>query len=45
MSDATFIFRVDEDLKAEFASSAKAHDRTGSQHLRDFMCSYVEQQD
>lgn len=45
MSDATFTFRVDESLKAEFASAAKAHDRTGAQLLRDFMRSYVAQQE
>ena len=45
MSDATFTFRVDEGLKAEFASAAKAHDRTGAQLLRDFMRSYVAQQE
>ena len=44
MSDATFTFRVDEGLKAEFASAAKAHDRTGAQLLRDFMRNYVAQQ-
>ncbi len=44
MSDATFTFRVDEDLKTEFASAAKAHDRTGAQLLRDFMRNYVAQQ-
>lgn len=44
MSDATFTFRVDEGLKAEFSSAAKAHDRTGAQLLRDFMRSYVAQQ-
>ena len=41
MSDATFTFRVDEGLKAEFASAAKAHDRTGAQLLRDFKRNYV----
>ena len=45
MSDATFTFRVDEALKAEFANAAKAHDRTGAQLLRDFMRSYVAQQE
>lgn len=44
MSDATFTFRVDANLKAEFANAAKAHDRTGAQLLRDFMRSYVAQQ-
>jgi len=45
MSDATFTFRVDEGLKTEFANAAKAHDRTGAQLLRDFMRSYVAQQE
>ncbi|MBY5982764.1 CopG family ribbon-helix-helix protein [Halomonas cupida] len=44
MSDATFTFRVDENLKAQFANAAKAHDRTGAQLLRDFMRNYVAQQ-
>lgn len=44
ISDATFTFRVDEGLKAEFASAAKAHDRTGAQLLRDFMRNYEAQQ-
>lgn len=44
MSDATFTFRVDEVLKNEFATVAKAHDRTGAQLLRDFMRDYVQQQ-
>lgn len=37
MSDATFTFRVDEALKSEFATAAKARDRTSAQLLRDFM--------
>ena len=45
MSDATFTFRVDDGLKAAFANAAKAHDRTGAQLLRDFMRSYVAQQE
>ncbi|HEY4081316.1 MAG TPA: hypothetical protein VGM81_11495 [Burkholderiaceae bacterium] len=44
MSEATFTFRVDEGLKAEFSSAAKARDRTGAQLLRDFMRDYVRQQ-
>jgi len=44
MSEATFTFRVDEGLKSEFATAAKAHDRTGAQLLRDFMRDYVKQQ-
>lgn len=44
MSDATFTFRVDDALKAEFSQAAKAKDRTGAQLLRDFMRDYVRQQ-
>lgn len=44
MADATFTFRVEEDLKAEFSSAAKARDRTGAQLLRDFMRAYVREQ-
>ena len=41
MPETTFTFRVDEDLKNSFTSVAKAHDRPGSQLLRDFMRDYV----
>ena len=44
MADATFTFRVDEALKAEFSMAAKAHDRNGAQLLRDFMREFVQQQ-
>ena len=44
MSEATFTFRVEEALKNEFASAAKARDRTGAQLLRDFMREFVQQQ-
>ena len=44
MSEATFTFRVDEALKTDFATAAKARDRTGAQLLRDFMRSFVQQQ-
>jgi predicted transcriptional regulator len=37
MSEATFTFRVDEALKNDFATAAKARDRTGAQLLRDFV--------
>lgn len=37
MNEATFTFRVDEQLKIQFARVAKARDRTGAQLLRDFM--------
>lgn len=42
MAETTFTFRVDEDLKTSFTNIAKAHDRPGSQLLRDFMRQYVE---
>jgi predicted transcriptional regulator len=41
MAETTFTFRVDEDLKTSFTNIAKAHDRPGSQLLRDFMRDYV----
>ncbi|WP_019938160.1 CopG family ribbon-helix-helix protein [Bordetella sp. FB-8] len=44
MSEATFTFRVDEALKSEFSSAAKAQDRSGAQLLRDFMRDYVKRQ-
>lgn len=44
MSEATFTFRVDEALKNEFATAAKACDRTGAQLLRDFMREFVKKQ-
>lgn len=43
MSQATFTFRVDEDLKAAFATVAEANDRSGAQVLRDFMRHYVQE--
>lgn len=45
MREATFTFRVDEALKNEFATAAKARDRTGAQLLRDFMREFVQQQE
>ena len=45
MSDATFTFRVDETLKAEFSSAAKASDRSSAQLLRDYMREFVRQQE
>ena len=44
MNEATFTFRVDNTLKAEFAKAAKSKDRTGAQLLRDFMRDYVREQ-
>jgi predicted transcriptional regulator len=45
MSETTFTFRVDEELKNEFATAAKARDRTGAQLLRDFMREFVQQEE
>ena len=44
MSEATFTFRVDQSLKNEFSTAAKARDRSGAQLLRDFMREFVQQQ-
>jgi predicted transcriptional regulator len=44
MSNATFTFRVDEELKEDFSTAAKLRDRTGAQLLRDFMRDFVKQQ-
>lgn len=44
MSEATFTFRVDETLKAEFSTAAKARDRSAAQLLRDFMRDFVQGQ-
>jgi hypothetical protein len=41
MAETTFTFRVDSDLKEQFSEAATAHDRSGSQLLRDFMRSFV----
>ncbi|HET7570078.1 MAG TPA: hypothetical protein VFK96_05775 [Gammaproteobacteria bacterium] len=39
--ETTFTFRVDDELKAAFTRAAAAHDRSGSQLLRDFMRAYI----
>lgn len=44
MSQATFTFRVDEELKNNFATVAKSLDRTGAQLLRDYMRDIVRRQ-
>lgn len=44
MTDATFTFRVEEDLKHAFASAARSKDRSGAQLLRDFMRDFVREQ-
>lgn len=43
MSDSTFTFRVDAELKNRFAKLARARDRSGAQLLRDFMRQVVQQ--
>jgi len=45
MTDATFTFRVDDELKARFTDAAKAQDRTGAQLIRDFMRDYVKRRE
>jgi len=44
MTEATFTFRVEEELKESFTTAAKARDRTGAQLLRDFMRDFVKKQ-
>jgi predicted transcriptional regulator len=44
MSESTFTFRVDEDLKAAFTAAAKGNDRTGAQILREVMREYVAEE-
>lgn len=44
MSEAALCSGFDEALKSKFSTAAKAHDRTGTQLLRDFMRHYVRQQ-
>lgn len=44
MSESTFTFRVDEELKAAFAGAAKAQDRTAAQLLRVLMREAVERE-
>ena len=44
MPETTFSFRVDDDLKAAFAKTAKAEDRTAAQLLRVLMREAVQRQ-
>lgn len=44
MTEATFTFRVDDELKIAFTEAAKAHDVTGAQLLRGFMRDYLKHQ-
>lgn len=45
MAEATFTFRVDDELKARFTTAAKAQDRTGAQLLREFMRDFTRRQE
>jgi predicted transcriptional regulator len=42
MTETTFTFRVDEELKSAFAETAKEQDRTAAQLLRTLMREAVE---
>ncbi len=44
MSQATFTFRVDSELKEAFNKAAQSRDRSSAQLLRDFMRHYVRTQ-
>jgi predicted transcriptional regulator len=44
MADATFTFRVDEELKSAFSEAARARDQSGAQLLRGFMRDYIRHQ-
>ena len=44
MANSTFTFRVDDDLKASFAETARAQDRTAAQLLRVLMRETVRRQ-
>ncbi len=44
MSEATFTFRVEEDLKSAFTRAAKSEDQTGAQLLRRYMRDFVGNQ-
>ena len=41
MGEATFTFRVDDDLKQAFTEAARTQDRTAAQLLRDYMRAFV----
>jgi predicted transcriptional regulator len=41
LAEATFTFRLDEELKNRFAAAAKSNEQSGDQLLRDFMREYV----
>lgn len=45
MGEATFTFRLDEELKTSFTEAAKATDHNAAQLLRQFMRDYVQEQE
>jgi len=45
MTEATYTFRVDDELKTRFTTAAKAKDRNGAQLLREFMRDYTRRQE
>ena len=45
MGEDTFTFRVDEELKRQFATAARARDRSAAQLLRDYMRAFVAELD
>jgi predicted transcriptional regulator len=44
MAETTFTFRVDEDLKKQFAEIAKSKDRTAAQLMREFIRDSIARQ-
>lgn len=43
MAEATFIFKVEEELKNAFSNAVRAQDQAEADVLREFMRAYVEQ--
>jgi predicted transcriptional regulator len=44
MSEATFSFQVEESLKEQFTTAAKARDASEAELVREFMRDFVKQQ-
>lgn len=44
MTETTFTFRVDDELKRQFADIAKSRDRTAAQLMREFMRDTIARQ-
>ncbi|CCG07938.1 CopG family ribbon-helix-helix protein [Pararhodospirillum photometricum] len=45
MKDATFTFRLEEDLKLRFTTLARTLDRSSADLLRDYILEFVERQE